>query len=151
MAQKAKLEIGTEVWYESWDSLHSGKITEFDDEKHPDRVMVEGTRSDHGTQWVKKDGCYASKEDLIDAIQEESDRRVNEFLAQIKNVNDLVQFMYDNTVSMTDEYTDWDARKAARMAADNLLGIDLEQDNTTNLSLTEEDLAGLTEEAGLDL
>lgn len=151
MAQKAKLEIGTEVWYEAWDSLHSGKITEFDDEKHPDRVMVKGTRSDHGTQWVEKDSCYASKEDLIDAIQEESDRRVNEFLAQIKNVNDLVQFMYDNTVSMTDEYTDWDARKAARMAADNLLGIDLEQDNTTNLSLTEEDLAGLTEEAGLDL
>lgn len=150
MAQKANLEMGTEVWYESWDSMHSGKITEFDDEKYPDRVKVEGTRSDHGTQWVKKDDCYATKEDLIDAIQEESDRRVNDFLAEIKNVNDLVQFMYDNIIT-AEEYADWDAIKAVRMAAENLLGIDLEQDNAPNLSLTEEDLAGLSEENGLNL
>ena len=125
MAQKTNLEIGAEVWYESWDSMCSGRVVEFDDEKHPGRVKVEGTRSDNGTQWVKKDDCYASEEDLADAIQEKSDKRVNEFLEQIKNVDDLVQFMFDNTVSMAEEYTDLDARKAAQIAADNLLNQDL--------------------------
>ena len=42
-----------------------------------------------------------------------------------KTIEDLVQFMYDNTVSCADEYTDWNARRAARERAKELLDIDL--------------------------
>jgi len=42
----------------------------------------------------------------------------------IKDVNDLIKFMYDNVVSKADEYTNWEARDAVKERAKELLNID---------------------------
>lgn len=47
------------------------------------------------------------------------------YKAQITDVNSLVRFMYTHPVAIVSEQTDYDARLAARLAAKELLGIDL--------------------------
>lgn len=45
---------------------------------------------------------------------------------KIRSVNDLVEFMFNNTVAPAEEYTNYDARKAAAIRAEELLGLKLE-------------------------
>lgn len=122
-SEEQKLEnfkIGSEVWFsDHYDNLIFGHIIDID---NPERFKVE---AGGGTWYVRKSRCHKSREALLSAMQEESDKRVSEMLGSIKSVEDLVRFMYDNTVSCAEEYTDWDARRAANAAAKQLLGIDL--------------------------
>lgn len=66
-------------------------------------------------------------QDAMDRYEEElEEQRFRERLATVRTVEDLVRFMYDNTVSEADEYTDEIARKVAAAKAKELLGIDLD-------------------------
>lgn len=122
---KVDIKVGMEVWYEdTYGTVRSGKVTKFYDE-HPDYVEVKGTRDNYGTQGVKICECYRTKKQLLAGMAAKSDRRFHKFCDQMKTVEDLVRFMYDTTVSCAEEYTDWDARRAAAARAKELLGIDL--------------------------
>lgn len=154
--------LGKEVWYTSYDSVFSGMIVPSEPGNETDTYLkLSGTRGDYGTVHKKPEECYESKEALLAAMRQKSDDRTADMAAGIQTVNDLVRFMYDNNVSPAEEYTDWDARAAAREAAKRLLGIDLEEPvsvqneldaSDTNevsaredLGLTEEDLSFATE------
>ena len=46
--------------------------------------------------------------------------------------------MYNEGVAQAEEYTDWDARNAARIRAKELLGIDLEMESNGKIQAKEE-------------
>lgn len=124
--QKETLKLGQEVWYmDTYDNLRSG-IAEQYHEKMENYVKIRGTQDNYGTQYIDIAECHSTKEDALAAAQNKSQERVNKFLQSIKTPEDLVQFMYEHTVSHAEEYTDWDARKAASIAAKEIMGIDLE-------------------------
>lgn len=122
--ERSTMKIGQEIWYQdTYGNIQSGEVIGF--HEGIDYVKIRGTRSSHGSQGVKITHCYSTKDELITAMQVKSQERVSAFCGKIKTVNNLVRFMYDNTVSSAEEYTDWDARKAAAIRAKELLGIDL--------------------------
>ena len=87
---------------------------------------MRGTRDNFGTAGVKISNCYRTKGELLAAMKAESIAKVQEYCGMIKDVAGLVEFMYSHTVSCADEYTDWDARRAAAIRARDLLGIELD-------------------------
>lgn len=124
--EKAGMKIGQEVWYsDTYGNVQSGETIRFYEE-NPDYVKVKGTRDSYVTGGVKIKDCYDTKDELLAAMQKNHEEKVVSFCKEIKTVHDLVRFMYDNTVSCAEEYTDWDARKAAYIRAKELLGMDLE-------------------------
>ncbi len=121
-----KPKIGTEVWYKStWCDVNSGVITGFHN-KHPDYVTIKGIRDTYGTQNCLISNCYSTKQALLDALHNESQNNIASICNEIKTVEDLIRYMYNHTVSCAEEYTNWDARKAVSIRANELLGIQLE-------------------------
>lgn len=122
------MELGQEIWFsDAWDNILSGKIIRFYDD-HSGYVGIKGTRGNPGTQGVKINGCYPSRQELLDAMEAESERRRKKFCEEIRTTGDLARFMYSHAVSCTGEWTDWDARRAAAERAKDLLHIDLDED-----------------------
>lgn len=118
---KTEIRINGTVWFfDPYGNLFCGKVTEIVGEY----VRVKGTGDSFGTMGAKTADCYATKQECIRAKQEADKAEVEAYKAQITDVRELVRFMYDNTVSCAEEYTDWNARKAARERARELLGID---------------------------
>ena len=70
---------------------------------------------------------YGSENELKEAIRKESQDRINDIKSNIHDINDFVKFLYDNCVATgACEYTDWDARKAAKEIAKEMLCLELE-------------------------
>lgn len=119
-------KLGDNVWYmDTYDNLHSGTIIEFRNNYAAIRESI------HNVSHTKVSSLYPSKEDCLHAAEEKSQNRIMAFLSDLNTVEDLVRFMYDNVVSSADEYTDWDAQKAAEIAAKNILNIDLRESAET--------------------
>lgn len=78
-----------------------------------------------GNQDIPFDRLFETHDSAMDALIKANDARQATFEAEIKTINDLVQFGYTYTVSPCEEYTDWVARAAYRAKAKALLGIDL--------------------------
>ena len=101
MVESLDVKIGYEVWHtDSWGNVHSGRVIETDLPVGQDGAVycrVQGTRDSYGTCGVDVEECYPTKDALLAAMQEKSDRRVQEFCGRIGSVQDLVQFCYDNT------------------------------------------------------
>lgn len=123
-------QIGDHVWFDqTWVGLTSGTITSIEEIENR-RTGTKGTfarihADNGGDSGAKINRIWATKEEGMKAMKAESDAAVKKYKDSIKDVNDLVRFMYDNTVSSAEEYTNWEARQAARERAKELLGIDL--------------------------
>lgn len=75
-----------------------------------DRVKI---RDDAGWEnYCRFDDVYADEQEYKKALL----KVINDYKASIKDVNDLVRFMYNNTVS-TGEYTNLEARTAVKERA----------------------------------
>lgn len=127
---KTKFNVGDKVWFEStWSGVVSGVITEIRSEK--DRktdkpvlwVMVES--DELGNTGARLENCYASEDECLAAAEAESKALIKSYKESIKDINDLVSFMYNNTVSTAEEYTNWEARTAVKERVKELLNIDL--------------------------
>lgn len=126
-------KIGQKVWFrEMWSGcIHSAKITELgetevsakDPKKYP---YAELAWDDGGNSGCLLKDLYATKSELVSALKKESEDRINKIKSEIHDVNGLVRFMYDNCVASAEEYTDWDARRAVREIAKEMLGLELE-------------------------
>lgn len=119
------IKVGQEVWFKStWTSVNSGIVTEICDGKAEGYVMLKGTRETYGSTGAKIDDCYTTKEELLQALQAEHDNKVKNYCQSIQTVEDLVRFCYDHNFT-AEEYTDWEAKKAAEIRAKELLDITL--------------------------
>ena len=126
------VNIGDTVWFEEhWsECLTSGVVknvgmTEIT-EKNPVALPYATIKSNYVEYDILFENLYPTKDVLLQAIKKESDKRVAEIKAKIHDVNELIAFMYDATISTgSEEYTDWDARRAVKEIAKELLNIDL--------------------------
>lgn len=120
------IKIGQEVWFKAtWTDVNSGIVTEICEGKTKGYVMLKGTRETTGTTGAKIKDCYPTKTELLDALRKEFDDKVKAYCESIKTIEDLVRFCYDHNMS-AEEYTDWEAAKAAKIRAKEMLGIELE-------------------------
>ena len=72
---------------------------------------------------VAMSGTFGYELDLMKMSEEE--KKIAEIKAKIKDVGDLVEFMYDHCVACAAEYTDWTARKAVKEIAKEMIGLEL--------------------------
>ena len=114
-------KIGQIIWFkERWSGMPTeAKITAVYD-THAETHLTHG-----GTMNVRFADMFVSKNELMRTMQDESNRNVAVIKASIQTVEDLVRYMYDHVVANAEEYTDYDARRAVRERARELLNIDL--------------------------
>ena len=96
--------------------------------KHPSEpylvIKIEGKRYDKRNFLASK--CYPTREAAKAAQAAASEKLRDKYRSQIKTVEGLVRFMYDENVSCCDEYTNWDARAVAKEKAKEFFGIELD-------------------------
>ena len=103
-------KIGQKVWFfEPWGQcIHSAKITALDETEASVRDQERYPYAD--IKW----------DDGGDSI-----KRIRKINYEIRDVNDLVTFMYNHCVASAEEYTDWIARRAVKEIAKEMLGLEL--------------------------
>ena len=114
-------KIGQKVWFlEPWGQcIHSAKITALGETevsvRYPKKYPYADIEWDDGGN----SGC------LLKELKKEEEKKIAEIKAKIKDVGDLVEFMYDHCVACAAEYTDWTARKAVKEIAKEMIGLEL--------------------------
>lgn len=104
-------KIGQKVWFlEPWGQcIHSAKITALGETevsvRYPKKYPYADIEWDDGGN----SGCllkdlYASREELQKELKKEEEKKIAEIKAKIKDVGDLVEFMYDHCVACAAEY-----------------------------------------------
>ena len=78
----------------------------------------------YGTFTVPIYDIFKTKEDRDQARIKRYNKKVQEYCEKINDITDLVFFMFNHNVALAEEYTDWEARKAAQIKA-NQFGINL--------------------------
>lgn len=113
-----EFKIGDKVWwYDSWGIIQNGKISEFKGEYAGIKMGVHGGIS----TGAKLSECWPTKEACQNAEERRATAQKTEYIESIKDVNDLVQFLFDHDVSGEDH--NYEAEAAARERAKDLLGL----------------------------
>lgn len=122
-----KFQKNDKVFYRTtWVSHNTGIII---GEKNVEGQLyyeIKGTGDTIGTQYAKDSDCFHTAKELSDSVQAESNALKQKYRDEITDIKSLVQFMFNNTVSCAEEYTNWEARWACIEAAKDLLNLDLE-------------------------
>jgi phosphoribosylpyrophosphate synthetase len=111
-------------WVDPYHNLNSGRITEITKRNDTEYAIIHAGHFGGIQTGAKLSDCYESKQACIDAEKEKSRIRVEQYMNQINTVQDLVKFLFDHDV--VSEYKDYDAEKAAKIKALNLLKLDLD-------------------------
>lgn len=89
-----------------------------------DKMVFYSIKTRYGTFTVPIYDIFKTKEDRDQVRIKRYNKKVQEYCEKINDITDLVFFMFDHNVAFAEEYTDWEARKAARIKA-NQFGINL--------------------------
>lgn len=108
---------------DNYDNNHEGEIL---DVLNPlEHLMVfYSIETPHGTFAVPIYNIFKTKEDREQGRIKRYNKKVQEYCEKINDITDLVFFMFDHNVAPAEEYTDWEAREAARIKASQF-GINL--------------------------
>lgn len=108
---------------DNYDNNYEGKIL---DVLSPlEHMMVfYSIETRYGTFAIPIYNIFKTKEDREQARIKRYNKKVQEYCEKINDIVDLVFFMFDHNVAPAEEYTDWEAREAARIKA-NQFGINL--------------------------
>lgn len=90
-----------------------------------DKGVAYAILCDGGTFGVKFSDIFAIEEELLTDSEKRFEESMSSMKASIRDVNDLVRFMYNHTIHGAEEYTEEDARQAVRERDKELLGIEL--------------------------
>lgn len=129
MVRLEDIEVGDNLYFNT-DSNRRGKAVVDRIYTEPGMAPAIGMKTRHSTFTVQLHNLFATQRELTEYVKDLEEKCFRERLEKIKTVEDLVRFMYDNTVSEADEYTDEDGRRIAAMKAKELLGIDLDARGT---------------------
>ena len=129
------IPIGTKVYLEEYwtGRIVKAKIVDFEIYKGKDYAKLEGLfdcDDDEDTDTIGSFGgalenLYLTKEEAINSLNDKNNKEVEEYKETIKSIEDLVVFCLDNCVANAEEYTNWNARRAAIEKAKEY-GIDIE-------------------------
>lgn len=113
-----QLTLNDIVWfYDQYDNLCYGTITGISASGNKIFYMI---KENIGKRYVESTNCYSSKEKCVLAKQKNSEKQIEDYCEGIKTINDLVIFCLNHVVCPAEEYTDWEARKAAIKKAEEL-------------------------------
>lgn len=108
---------------DNYDNNHEGEV--FDVSNPLESMMVfYSIKTRYGTFVVPIYNIFKTKEDREQARIKRYNKKVQEYCEKINDITDLVVFMFGHNVAPAEEYTDWEAREAARIKA-NQFGINL--------------------------
>lgn len=68
---------------------------------------------------------FETQKEAIRALQNMHQEKINKYKSEIHNVEELIQFSFKHTVSLAEEYTDWEARQAYIERTQELTGLSL--------------------------
>lgn len=124
--------VGKTVWFRTTlNDTCSGIIDHVEGSGHAAIIMLTADgKEQHGWRHVHMNDIFLTKEDLLGANYEKFKKQVDSYCAQIRTVNELVQFCFDHKVAENGEHTDWAARSAAHKMGFEILGIDLDPEST---------------------
>lgn len=128
---KREFNIGDEIWfYQEYTGIVKATIIDFRKTmnyfKRDEEITYAYVETEDGMNTgVLLSDMHESKNACLKACEAKTEKIVKEYKDSIKDVNDLVRFMYNENVATAEEYTDWDARRAAKERALELLGIEL--------------------------
>ena len=88
------------------------------------KMVFYSIKTRYGTFTVPIYDIFKTKEDREQARIKRYNKKVQEYCEKINDITDLVFFMFNHNVALAEEYTDWEARKAAQIKA-NQFGINL--------------------------
>lgn len=89
-----------------------------------DKMVFYSIKTRYGTFTVPVYDIFKTKEDRDQVRIKRYNKKVQEYCEKINDITDLVFFMFGHNVAFAEEYTDWEAREAARIKA-NQFGINL--------------------------
>lgn len=89
-----------------------------------DKMVFYSIKTRYGTFTVPIYSIFKTKEDRDQVRIKRYNKKVQEYCEKINDITDLVFFMFGHNVAFAEEYTDWEAREAARIKA-NQFGINL--------------------------
>lgn len=89
-----------------------------------DKMVFYSIKTRYGTFTVPIYDIFKTKEDRDQVRIKRYNKKVQEYCEKINDITDLVFFMFGHNVAFAEEYTDWEAREAARIKA-NQFGINL--------------------------
>ena len=113
-------KVGDKVWwFDSWDNLRWGIIYEI---VNNHALIHENGKTgiQTGAALVK---CWPTKEECLEAERRKDAAQKAEYIEGIKDVKDLVQFLFDHDT--TGEFRDYAAIDAAKERAKDLLGFEI--------------------------
>lgn len=126
---------GLPVWYiETWsDRIVRAKVQAIKMNGDLEYAELRGMGGDPdslvdfvGTEGRQFDKLFPTREALEKHIADENAAREAEIREQIQTKDDMIRFMFDNTVSCAEEYTDWFARDTVKQIALEKWGIKLD-------------------------
>lgn len=121
--KREDIKIGDTVWYRTrcgWTGEGTVTAINIINEGEYKGTLYAFIDDDGGIECVKLSDIFSTEEELIS----DSKKR---FAESVKNVNDLVRFLYNHMIHSIEEYEyiEGDVRQAVRWRAKELLGIDL--------------------------
>lgn len=113
-------------WFDAWGTLRWGVVFAVVEDKGRTFYQIH-EENKKGIQTGAEAGkCWPSKGACLEAAQKESGLQVTEYKESIKDVNDLLVFLFRKDT--TSEFRDVEAVQAAQERAMELLGLELVQE-----------------------
>ena len=127
------VKIGDIVWFEErWSgNLTSGKVVKTGmtdiSKRYPEPLPYAEVQWDTSdVSGILFEDLYPTEEALRQGLKAKENAYIAKVKSEIHDVNDLVKFMYNNTVAKgASEYTNYSTRRAVREIAKDMLDLDL--------------------------
>lgn len=117
------IKINDKVWFKTpWSDMPAKGIVS----QIFDSFEMAHIESDNGTFPIMFCNMYPTQDALLQAMHDESEKNIAAYKSEVHSVEDLIRFMFNNNVSLCEEYTNYDARQAVKELALELLGITLD-------------------------
>lgn len=124
-----KFNNGTTVYVNStWNQEEECIVTGYveNESSTGKNVYKVNSQVNGGTFGATEDCVFATKEEAHKASIETSAKLVQKYKSEIKTLKDLIAFPLNHCISCGEEYIDWEAQRAYRLRANELIGVVLE-------------------------
>ena len=121
--QISEIKIGQTVWFhESWtNTIEEAVITDIVSCDHIDYVSLKVLKVGMCNQTLEN--IYPSKQACEKAVEMKNMEMINSYKKEITDLKALVTFAVTHCIGPSEEYTDYNARKAFIDRAEELIGI----------------------------
>lgn len=135
MEKENRFSVGQTVYaYENWaHRIVSATIVETDNKtykiKYRAFVDPDGKETEpfQGTSYRADSDLWTTAKEAYETLQMQDERETQKYMTEIKTVKDLVLFPLDYCLN-GEEYTNYNARRAYKQRAEELLGIEVNFD-----------------------